>query len=69
MYHHYNCRIWKQSTKKIDEQIRKKCLCLDTKKGMKQKKTEKVEEKTRKEEMAEKRKARNADKSIGITEN
>jgi len=49
--------------------MRMKCLCSDTKKGMKQKMTEKVEEKTRKEEMAEKRKARNTDKSKGITEN
>jgi hypothetical protein len=41
----------------------------DTKKGMKQKVTEKVEEKTRKDKMAEKRKMRNPDKSIDITEN
>jgi len=39
------------------------------KKGMKQKVTEKVEEKTRKEKMAEKRKVRNTDSSTGITEN
>jgi hypothetical protein len=49
--------------------MRKKCLCSDTKKGMKQKMTEKVEEKTRKEEMGEKRKVRNSDKSVDITEN
>jgi len=49
--------------------MRKKCLFSDTKKRMKQKVTEKVEEKTWKEKMAEKRKVGNTDKSIGITEN
>jgi len=47
--------------------MRKRCLLSDTKKGMKQNVTKKVEEKTRKE-MALKRKVRNNDKSIGITE-
>jgi len=48
--------------------MRKKSRFSDTKKGMKQNVSKKVEEKTRKDKMAEKRKVRNNDKSIGITE-
>jgi len=48
--------------------MRKQCLFSDTKTGMKQNVTKTVEEKTRKEKMAEKRKVMYNDKGIVITE-
>jgi hypothetical protein len=62
-------RIRKQSTKKNRCTNAQKVFFSDTKKGTKENVTEKVEEKTWKEKMVEKRKVRNTYKSTGITEN